>query len=475
MIRTSDVGKWSNLPAMSIMSRAELRSLPMLQQPSYPDEAALDRVIDAVEKLPPLVFAGECDDLRTKLAEVAEGRAFLLQGGDCAESFDAVTAQHIKDKLLVQLSMAVVMTYAAQVPVVKVGRIAGQYAKPRSKPTETRGETTLPSYRGDAINGFEFTEESRVHDPERLVRLYNASAATLNLVRAFVTGGFADLRGVHTWNRDFVGNPEVEAAYEELAAEIDRALTFMVACGVDDRALSVIDFYASHEALLLEYERAMTRVDSRSQQVYGCSGHMLWIGERTRQLDGAHVELLRRVRNPLGIKLGPTTTPRQAIELADRLDSDREPGRITFITRMGADRVREVLPRVIEGVEETGRKVAWVCDPMHGNTFEAANGYKTRSFNDVVEEVRGFFDVHDSLGTWPGGLHVELTGGDVTECVGGALKLEETDLADRYETVCDPRLNRNQSLELAFTVATRLRKGRRNRDNPVLDFRAKEL
>jgi len=244
---------------------------------------------------------------------------------------------------------------------------------------------------------------------------------------------------------------------------------------VDDRALSTIDFYASHEALLLEYERAMTRVDSRSQQVYGCSGHMLWIGERTRQLDGAHVELLRRVRNPLGIKLGPTTTPRQAVELADRLDPDREPGRITFITRMGADRVREVLPRVIEGVEETGRKVAWVCDPMHGNTFEAANGYKTRSFNDVVEEVRGFFDVHDSLGTWPGGLHVELTGDDVTECVGGALKLEETDLADRYETVCDPRLNRNQSLELAFTVATRLRKGRRNRGNPVLDFRAKEL
>ena len=460
---------------MSIMSRAELRSLPMLQQPSYPDEAALDRVIDTMEKLPPLVFAGECDDLRSKLAEVAEGRAFLLQGGDCAESFDAVTAQHIKDKLLVQLSMAVVMTYAAQVPVVKVGRIAGQYAKPRSKPTETRDGVTLPSYRGDAINGFDFTQAERVHDPERLIRVYNASAATLNLVRAFVKGGFADLRGVHTWNRDFVGTPDVEAAYEELAAEIDRALTFMVACGVESRALSTTDFYASHEALLLEYERAMTRIDSRSQQLYGCSGHMLWIGERTRQLDGAHVELLRRVRNPLGIKLGPTTTPQQATELADRLDPGREPGRITFITRMGAGKVREVLPEVISGVEETGRKVAWVCDPMHGNTFEAANGYKTRSFNDVVEEVRGFFDVHDALGTWPGGLHVELTGDDVTECVGGILKLEETDLSNRYETVCDPRLNRNQSLELAFTVATRLRQGRGRRTSPVQDFQVRDL
>lgn len=459
----------------SIITRAELRSLPMIQQPVYEDVRALDRVIDFMEQLPPLVFAGECDDLRAKLAEVAQGRAFLLQGGDCAESFDAVTAQDIKNKLLVQLSMAVVMTYAAQVPVVKVGRIAGQYAKPRSKPTETREGVTLPSYRGDAINGFEFTEEARRHDPERLIRVYNASAATLNLVRAFVKGGFADLRGVHTWNRDFVGNSQVEAAYEEMAAEIDRALAFMVACGIEDRALSTIDFYASHEALLLEYERALTRVDSRSQQLYGCSGHMLWIGERTRQLDGAHVELLSRVRNPLGIKLGPSTTAEQAIELADRLDPDHEPGRLTFITRMGAGRVREVLPEVIRGVESTGRKVAWVCDPMHGNTFEAANGFKTRSFDDVVEEVRGFFDVHDDLGTWPGGLHVELTGTDVTECVGGSLRLEEADLASRYETVCDPRLNRNQSLELAFTVATRLRHGRSLRRNPVQEFQVREF
>ncbi len=459
----------------SIMSREELRSLPMIQQPVYPDVAALDRVVDRIEKLPPLVFAGECDDLRLKLADVAAGRAFLLQGGDCAESFDAVTADNIKRKLLVQLSMAVVLTYAAQVPVVKIGRIAGQYAKPRSKDTETRNGVTLPSYRGDAINGFDFTAEARVHDPERLVSVYNASSATLNLVRAFVKGGFADLRGVHTWNRDFVGNSEVEQEYEELAAEIDRALAFMVACGVDDRALSEIDFYASHEALLLEYERALTRVDSRSQKLYGTSGHMLWIGERTRQLDGAHVELFRRIQNPLGIKLGPTSTPEDAIALADRLDPDRVPGRITFITRMGAGKVREVLPRVVAGVEATGRKVAWVCDPMHGNTFEAANGYKTRSFADVVEEVNGFFDVHDELGTWPGGIHVELTGDDVTECVGGANHLSEDDLAQRYETVCDPRLNRDQSLELAFTVAKRLREGRRSRVNPVQTFQAPDL
>ena len=459
----------------AVMPRAELRSFPFTQQPTYPDEAALDRVIDTIEQLPPLVFAGECDDLREKLADVAAGRAFLLQGGDCAETFEAVTAQNIKDKLLVQLSMAVVMTYAAQVPVVKVGRIAGQYAKPRSNATETRSGITLPSYRGDAINGFEFSDEARAHDPGRLIQVYNASAATLNLVRAFVKGGFADLRGVHTWNRDFVGNSKAEAAYQQLAAEIDQALAFMVACGVEDRALSTIDFYASHEALLLEYERALTRMDSRFQELYGCSGHMLWIGERTRQLDGAHVELLRRVRNPLGIKLGPTTTPEEAIALADRLDPDREPGRITFITRMGAGKVRQVLPRVIEGMAATGRQVAWVCDPMHGNTFEAANGYKTRSFDDVVEEVRGFFDVHDALGTWPGGLHVELTGDDVTECVGGATRLEEADLANRYETVCDPRLNRNQSLELAFTVATRLKEGRSRRANPIQAFQARDF
>ena len=470
------LGRWGMVTRMAqIMSREQLRALPQVQQPQYPDVEALDGVIDRIEKRPPLVFAGECDDLRHKMADVAEGRAFLLQGGDCAEAFNAVTAEDIKGKLLVQLSMAVVLTYAAQVPVVKVGRIAGQYAKPRSKDTETRDGLTLPTYRGDAINGFPFTPEARNHDLERLMKVYNSSAATLNLVRAFVKGGFADLRGVHTWNRTFVGNSQVEAEFEETAAEIDRALAFMVACGIDDDALSTIDFFASHEALLLEYERALTRVDSRSQNLYGCSGHFLWIGERTRQLDGAHVELLSQVQNPLGVKLGPSTTAEDAIALADRLDPDRMPGRITFITRMGADKVRDVLPGVIKGVEATGRRVAWVCDPMHGNTFEAANGYKTRAFADVVEEVNGFFDVHDQLGTWPGGIHVELTGDDVTECLGGAHQLNENDLASRYETVCDPRLNRNQSLELAFTVARRLREGGHSRINPIQAFEAREF
>ncbi|MEZ5087714.1 MAG: 3-deoxy-7-phosphoheptulonate synthase class II [Tessaracoccus sp.] len=459
----------------TIISREELRALPQVQQPSYPNAASLDRVIAELEQRPPLVFAGECDDLRAKLAEVAEGRAFLLQGGDCAESFETATAQDIKGKLMVQLSMAVVLTYAAQVPVVKVGRIAGQYAKPRSQDTESRGDVTLPSYRGDAVNGFDFTQEARVHDPRRLLRVYNYSAATLNLVRAFTQGGFADLRGVHSWNANFVRNSSVEAEYEELADEIDRALAFMVACGVQDDALSTVDFYASHEALLLEYERALTRVDSRSQQLYGCSGHMLWIGERTRQIDGAHLELLSRVQNPIGVKLGPSTTPQAALAIADKLDPDRVPGRLTFITRMGAGRIREALPKIIEGVEASGRKVAWVCDPMHGNTFSSANGYKTRSFADVVEEVNGFFDVHAQLGTWPGGLHVELTGDDVTECVGGAHQLSEADLASRYETVCDPRLNRDQSLEMAFNVATRLKENRGRRVNHVQHYQHRDL
>lgn len=460
---------------MSMISREELRAQPQVQQPSYADLSEVDRVADTLSSLPPLVFAGECDDLRAKLADVALGRAFLLQGGDCAETFEALTADNIKAKLLVQLSMAVVMTYAAQVPVVKVGRIAGQYAKPRSKDTETREGVTLPAYRGDAVNGFEFTAEKRRHDPARLLEVYNASAATLNLVRAFVKGGFADLRRVHTWNADFVRNSQVASKYEELANEIERALAFMVACGIEDDSLSTVNFYSSHEALLLEYERALTRIDSRSGKPYGCSGHFLWIGERTRQLNGAHVELLRSVQNPLGIKLGPTTTPEDALALADRLDPDLIPGRITFITRMGAGNIRKILPGLVEAIEKSPRKVAWVCDPMHGNTFETANGYKTRSFADVVEEVNGFFDVHDSLGTWPGGVHIELTGDDVTECLGGAFDLSEDDLSCRYETACDPRLNRNQSLELAFTIAERLRSGRAQRPNPVQDFKAREL
>ena len=456
---------------MSLISREQLMAMPQVQQPTYADPTRVDGVVTALSALPPLVFAGEADDLRAKLADVAEGRAFLLQGGDCAETFETVTADNIKAKLLVQLSMAVVMTYAAQVPVVKVGRIAGQYAKPRSKGDETREGVSLPAYRGDAVNGFGFDADNRMHDPARLLDVYHASAATLNLVRAFVKGGFADLRGVHTWNADFVRNAQVASKYEELADEIDRALAFMVACGVEDKSLATVDFYSSHEALLLEYERALTRIDSRSQLPYGTSGHFLWIGERTRQLDGAHVELLSQVQNPLGVKLGPSSNPDDALALADRLDPDHLPGRLTFITRMGAGRVRDALPPIISAVEASGRKVAWVCDPMHGNTFETANGYKTRAFADVVEEVNGFFDVHQELGTWPGGVHVELTGTDVTECLGGAFQLSEADLANRYETVCDPRLNRNQSLELAFTVADRLRELRVRRPKPARQFR----
>ncbi|AMS06755.1 MAG: 3-deoxy-7-phosphoheptulonate synthase class II [Acidipropionibacterium acidipropionici] len=456
---------------------AELHAMPQMQQPSYPDPAAVADVVSRLRGLPPLVFAGECDDLRDKLAAVADGRGFLLQGGDCAETFAGVNADNIKGKLRVLLSMAVVMTYAAQVPVVKVGRIAGQYAKPRSKDTETRNGVTLPSYRGDAVNGFEFTPESRTHDPRRLLQIYNSSAATLNLVRAFVKGGFADLRGINAWNADFVRNSNVEARYEALAHEIESALAFMIACGVDDEQLSTVDFYASHEALLLDYEHAMTRIDSRSQLPYDTSGHLLWIGERTRQPDGAHVAFMRRVNNPLGIKLGPSTSGEDAVLTAELLDPDRIPGRITFITRMGAGNVREKLPPIIDAVESTGRKVVWTCDPMHGNTFESANGFKTRSFVDVCAEVNAFFDVHEEMGTWPGGVHVELTGDDVTECLGGVDALDEADLANRYETACDPRLNRNQSLELAFMIAERLSDGRLKRHavSPLEPFRGMDM
>jgi len=443
-----------------VPSLDELHALNPLQQPTYADASEVEAVIAKLRTLPPLVFAGECDDLRTKMASVAAGEAFLLQGGDCAETFEGVTAANIQGKLRTLLSMAVVLTYAAQVPIVKVGRMAGQYAKPRSSGSETRDGQTLPAYRGDAVNGFAFTPESREPDPQRLLGVYNASAATLNLTRAFVTGGFAHLRSVHSWNADFVLSSGAGVRYQALADEIDSALAFMVACGISDDAFRTVDFYSSHEALVMEYEHALTRIDSRTSRPYGTSGHLLWIGERTRQLDGAHVELMRHIRNPLGVKLGPTTTADTALELADRLDPDHEPGRITFITRMGAAKVRDILPEVVAKVTASGRQVAWVCDPMHGNTFEARNGYKTRAFADVVEELNGFFDVHEELGTWPGGVHVELTGDDVTECVGGSDDLVEADLVNRYETLCDPRLNRNQSLELAFLVAERLTSGR---------------
>ncbi len=410
-----------------------------------------------MRRQPPLVFAGECDALRDRMADVARGEAFLLQGGDCAETFDGVTADNVRNKLQVLLSMAVVLTYAASVPVVKVGRIAGQYAKPRSSDTETRDGVTLPAYRGDAVNGFAFTPESRTPDPQRLLEVYHASAATLNLTRAFVTGGYADLRQVHAWNTDFVRTSPVGERYEMLGTEIDRALAFMDACGVELDSFRTVDFYSSHEALLLEYEHAMTRIDSRTGLPYDVSGHLLWIGERTRQLDGAHVELMSRVRNPIAVKLGPTTTPDDAVALAERLDPEREPGRLTFVARMGAGHVRDVLPALVEKVRAAGLGVAWVCDPMHGNTYETASGYKTRDFESVIDEVQGFFEVHRALGTWPGGVHIELTGDDVTECLGGGAKLALSDLSNRYESVCDPRLNRAQSLELAFLVAEMLR------------------
>jgi len=458
-----------------IPSLAELHRMGAAQQPAYPDAGEVSRVLAELRRRPPLVFAGECDELREKVADVAAGRSFMLQGGDCAETFDTVTAANIRNKLRVLLSMAVVLTYAAQVPVLKVGRIAGQYAKPRSRDTETRGATTLPAYRGDAVNALEFSPAARQPDPRRLLDVYNYSAATLNLLRAFVTGGYADLRAMHSWNADFVHNSNVETRYEELADEISRALAFMVACGVDNESFRTVDFYSSHEALLLEYEHALTRIDSRTSTPYNTSAHLIWIGERTRQLDGAHIEFLRHVRNPIGLKLGPNVTAEEAGALVDRLDPDHEPGRLTIITRMGASRVREALPPVIEAVENTGRKVAWVCDPMHGNTFEAATGYKTRAFSQVADELNGFFDVHEALGTWPGGVHVELTGDDVTECVGGVGDLAEADLANRYETACDPRLNRNQSLELAFLIADRLTSGRIKRVNPVQEFQAEDF
>lgn len=442
----------------TIPDLATLHALGPAQQPTYPDQAAVDSAVAQLRTMPPLVFAGECDELKGKLAAVARGEAFLLQGGDCAETLAGVTADNVRNKLRVLLQMAVVLTYAASVPVVKVGRLAGQYAKPRSSDLETREGVTLPAYRGDAVNGFEFTPEARVPDPQRLVDVYNASAATLNLVRAFTTGGYADLRQVHTWNTDFVRESPVGQRYEEMAGEIERALTFMQAIGADPDEFHRVDFHSSHEALVLEYEHAMTRIDSRTDAPYDVSGHFVWIGERTRQLDNAHVELLSRIRNPIGVKLGPTTTPDDAIALAAKLNPHNEAGRLTFITRFGADKIRDGLPPLVEKVKAAGLEVAWVCDPMHGNTFEASSGYKTRRFDDVIDEVQGFFDVHRSLGTWPGGVHVELTGDDVTECVGGGEELTDMDLSSRYESVCDPRLNRVQSLELAFLVAEMLRK-----------------
>ena len=433
------------------------QALPVAQQPQWPDPAEARRVRDRLATLPPLVFAGEADALRAQLAAAQRGEAFVLQGGDCAETFASATADNIRNRIKTILQMAVVLTYGASLPVVKMGRMAGQYAKPRSSDVETRDGVTLPAFRGDIINGFDFTPEARTPDPQRLLEAYHTSASTLNLIRAFTTGGFASLLRVHEWNRGFTANPAY-SRYEEIAAEIDRAIRFMAACGADFEALRTVDFFSAHEGLLLDYERPLTRIDSRTGLAYDCSAHFVWIGERTRQLDAAHVDFFSRVQNPVGVKLGPTATGDDAIALIDRLNPTGEPGRLTFVTRMGAGKVRDLLPALVEKVTADGRPVTWVCDPMHGNGITSATGYKTRRFSDVMDEVAGFFEVHRALGTVPGGLHVELTGDDVTEVLGGTEEIDDEGLALRYETLVDPRLNHQQSLEMAFQVVELLRR-----------------
>jgi len=427
------------------------------QQPTWPDKQAVKSVVSELETYPPLVFAGECDNLKSRIAEAAAGKAFWLQGGDCAETFVGATADSVRNRIKTILQMAAVLQYFSSLPVIKVGRMAGQFAKPRSNDSETRNGVTLPAYRGDAVNDLEFTKEARTPNPERLLKVYNTSASTLNLVRAFTQGGFADLRQVHSWNKGFAADARFSARYEEMANEIGRAINFMQTAGIDPISFKSVDFYSSHEALILEYEKALTRIDSRTGNPYDVSAHFVWIGERTRQLDGAHMDFAEKIHNPIGVKLGPKTTPEEVLAIIKKLNPNNEPGRLTFISRMGASLIREKLPALIDTVTKSGAKVLWVCDPMHGNTYEAPSGYKTRKFDDVLDEVRGFFEVHKKLGTHPGGIHIELTGDDVTECVGGGDQISHEDLATRYESACDPRLNHTQSLELAFLVAEMLR------------------
>ncbi len=450
----------------SAWSPASWRTKPIEQVPVYPDRQALEAVEERVASYPPLVFAGEARKLKRALAGVAEGRSFLLQGGDCAESFAEHRADNIRDFFRVFLQMAVVLTFAGAVPVVKVGRIAGQFAKPRSAPTETKGAVELPSYRGDIINGIEFDEATRLPDPNRLEMAYRQSAATLNLLRAFATGGYANLQHIHQWMLGFVKDSPQSNRYQELANRITEALDFMRACGIDPEnhpEMRSTDFYTSHEALLLGFEQAMTRIDSTSGDWYATSGHMLWIGDRTRQPDHAHVEYCRGVKNPIGLKCGPSLAPDELIRLIDLLNPDNEPGRLTLICRFGAHKVFDKLPGLIRAVEREGRTVLWSCDPMHGNTVKAATGFKTRPFDLILSEVEDFFAVHRTEGTHPGGIHIEMTGSNVTECTGGARAISENDLYDRYHTHCDPRLNADQSLELAFLVAELLKRNRLER------------
>ena len=439
------------------------RSRPIRQAPTYPNPEHLASVEEDLRTYPPLVFAGEARRLRESLARVAEGKAFLLQGGDCAESFAEFRPNNIRDTFRVLLQMAVVLTFGAAVPVVKTGRLGGQFAKPRSEDMETIDGVTLPAYRGDMVNGMEFTEEARIPDPNRMVRCYNQSAATLNLLRAFAQGGYADLNQVHLWNLGFVADSPQGHKYKDLAGRIDEALAFMAACGLNSDNASQIretEVFTAHEALLLPYEQAMSRVDSITGDWYDTAAHFLWVGERTRDPDGAHVEFLRGIENPVGVKIGPTATGDDLLRLCDRLNPENIPGRLTVIVRMGPDGVRDRLPPLLRAIERNSRRVVWVSDPMHANTVKSANGYKTRHFDRILEEVHAFFDVHRSEGTYAGGVHFEMTGQEVTECVGGAQAITEANLSDRYHTHCDPRLNASQALELAFLLATVLKEGR---------------
>ncbi|NNG05434.1 MAG: 3-deoxy-7-phosphoheptulonate synthase class II [Inquilinus sp.] len=443
------------------------RERPVQQMPVYPDQARVDAVTDLLSNYPPLVFAGEARSLKQDLAEVTRGDAFLLQGGDCAESFAEFHPDKIRDTFRVMLQMAVALTFGSATPVVKVGRVAGQFAKPRSAPTETVDGVELPSYRGDIVNGFDFDEASRVPDPERMVRAYNQAASTLNLLRAFSQGGYADLHKVHQWTLGFVSRSAQGKRYEDLANRIDEALEFMAACGITADSIPQIsetNFYTSHEALLLPYEQALTRVDSTTGDWYDVSAHFLWIGDRTRQPDGAHVEFLRGVNNPIGLKCGPSLDPDELVRLIDLLNPEDEPGRLTLIARMGADKVGDHLAPLLRRVKQEGRTVVWACDPMHGNTVKSSNGYKTRPFERILSEVRSFFDVHDAEGTQPGGVHFEMTGEEVTECTGGAQAITDDGLSDRYHTACDPRLNASQALELAFLIAEKLKEDRADRN-----------
>ena len=440
------------------------RTKPVAQMPDYPDKAALAAVEKQLSTFPPLVFAGEARDLKKALARVAVGEAFLLQGGDCAESFEDHSANNIRDFFRVFLQMAVVLTFAAASPVVKVGRIAGQFAKPRSSPTEKRGGVELPSYRGDVVNGAEFSAAARTPDPRRQIEAYHQSAATLNLLRAFAHGGYASLGRVHQWMLGFVKDQRELDRYREVADRISEALAFMQACGLDLEShpeLRATDLYTSHEALLLGFEQAMTRQDSTSGDWYCTSGHMLWVGDRTRQLDHGHIDFCRGIRNPLGLKCGPSSKPDDLLRLIDILNAENEPGRLTLICRMGADKADELLPPLVRAVKREGKQVIWSCDPMHGNTITSASGYKTRPFDRILQEVKSFFAVHADEGTYAGGVHLELTGKDVTECTGGARALTDEDLTDRYHTLCDPRLNAQQAIEMAFLLAELLKQERR--------------